>query len=40
MKRGERPLFLDGDHISAYGNQVLLEDFSSMIERAGKARQP
>jgi peptidoglycan/LPS O-acetylase OafA/YrhL len=40
MKRGESPLFLDSDHISAYGNRVLLEDFSSTIERARKARQP
>ncbi len=28
----EKPLFFDGDHLSAYGNQVLYPSFLSMIE--------
>lgn len=31
--RGDRPLFFDGDHLSGYGNEVLLPAFTAMVDR-------
>lgn len=29
-----RPLFFDGDHLSAYGNEVLMPHFTAAMKRA------
>jgi peptidoglycan/LPS O-acetylase OafA/YrhL len=33
---GDKPLFFDGDHLSAYGNRVLYPSFSRLIEKIFK----
>jgi hypothetical protein len=35
--RGGRPLFFDGDHLSGYGNQVLLPSFIADLEQLANA---
>jgi peptidoglycan/LPS O-acetylase OafA/YrhL len=40
MTRDGKPLYLDGDHISAYANLLLLPSFSAMIETVRKAPAP
>jgi len=31
--REGKPLFFDGDHLSGYGNRLLLPDFQAQLER-------
>ena len=35
---GERPLFFDGDHLSAYGNARLYPEFRQVIRQIVQAR--
>lgn len=38
--QGERPLFFDQDHLSGYGNQVLLADFIRVLRGVAAPDQP
>ncbi len=37
--RGEKPMFLDGDHLSGYGNEVLVPSFTNAIQSRLQATQ-
>jgi hypothetical protein len=34
---GDRPLFFDGDHLSGYGNKVLVPSFAAFMRKHGNA---
>ena len=34
---GDLPLFFDADHVSGYGNRLLLPSFQAFVSRAGGA---
>ncbi len=39
MWRGDKPLFFDGDHVSAYANRLLYDDFAQEMRRRGLGLQ-